>query len=73
MKVQISSGKTYEVDTTHALTGKAIQKKANCGMGMVGRIVGIRAGAKATDLFAFIVEYPGQCHLIGRRDFKVIN
>lgn len=73
MQVQITSGKTYEVDTTHPLAGKSVEKKAHCGMGMVGQIVGIRQGAKATDLYAFVVEYPGQCRLIGRRDFKVIN
>jgi hypothetical protein len=67
------TGREYEVDTGHRLAGKRAIKRAWSLKGCQIEILGIRAGAKDSDRFAFVARYGQEIFLISRRDFKVVN
>lgn len=71
MKIQVSSGKVYEMKS-HKLSGKKIDTDF-----MLGKVLGIRADAKsARERFAFIVQLgplDSSVYLMSRVKFTIVE
>ena len=72
LKIQVAGGHVYEVDTEHRLAGKQALKRWWTLRGCEITILGIRAGARARDRFAFVAQFGKNTFLISRNAFKVL-